>query len=73
MLVGKLKCSALRTLRPQDVGVNTQKCWTFWFLRWVGCAAEVVVAGGCGDDHGVGSGVESGVDELICQPGISRM
>lgn len=23
-----LKCSPLRTLRPQDVGVNTQKCCT---------------------------------------------
>ena len=64
MWFGKLKCSPLRTLRPQDVGVNTQKCWTFWFSGWVGCAAEVVVAGGCGDDHGVGLVEEAGVDHL---------
>ena len=39
------------------------------FSRWVGCAAEVVVAGGCGDDDLVGSGVESAVDEFDAPAG----
>ena len=36
---------------------NWQDSW------WVGCAAEVVVAGGCGDDDFVWSAVEAAVDE----------
>ena len=46
---------------------------TFPFSWWVGCAAEVVVAGGCADDDLVWSGVEAAVDELTFQPGISRI
>src|SRR5688500_10099750 len=37
---------------------NWQDSW------WVGCAAEVVVAGGCGDDDLVRPGVEAAVDEF---------
>ena len=47
-----------------DIFDPIQLFLTFPFSWWVGCAAEVVVAGGCADDDLAWSGVEAAVDEF---------
>jgi hypothetical protein len=66
---GLPSCPA-RAAKPPDAGCGIAAAGAVMvvpsvFRSWrVGCAAEVVVAGGCGDDDLVWSAVEAAIDEL---------